>query len=137
MPSFTDFQSFAPVFRKMLEAEPDLPDGLDTITSAAQDLIERRIPIVFLKQFPDVRYPGLASYLSIVHVQSTLTRLHGTSPVQRSFEVQIERCDSHPIVKDLGFSEPLRPFASLFVHFDFAIGNGKEIIVCGTNSGRA
>ncbi|GAB4291957.1 MAG: hypothetical protein Fur0025_27350 [Oscillatoriaceae cyanobacterium] len=85
------------------------------------------VPMVFLKQFRDVRDGDKACYQAIVESTATLNKLHGGFPYLRKFQVSIENFDSHPIVTELGLKLKQTAQLAFWLHFDFSFGNGKEI----------
>ena len=86
------------------------------------------VPMVFLKQFRDVRDGDKACYQAIVEATATLEKLHNGFPyLRQKFEVSIENFDSHPIVTELGVKLTQTAQLAFWLHFDFYLGNGTEI----------
>jgi len=86
------------------------------------------IPMVFLKQFRDVRDGDKACYQAIVEATATLEKLHHGFPyLRQKFEVTIENFDSHPIVTELGLKLKQTAQLAFWLNFDFSFGNGTEI----------
>jgi hypothetical protein len=95
---------------------------------SASDLLHGRVPMAFLKQFPDVTNPANSCYQAILEVPSKMTHFNKGSLLNGNFEVTINNWDSHPVASDLGLKpSPFVPLMSFYINFDFEIGNGKVI----------
>lgn len=95
---------------------------------SAADLLHGRVPMVFLKQFPDVTDPKFACYQAIVEVPSKMTHFNTASLLHGKYRIKIGDFDSHPVCKDLGLtSDTIEPLMSYYVNFDFEIGNGTIV----------
>ena len=92
------------------------------------DLVNLRIPMVFLKQFRDVITPTNAAFQSIVKTKPSAKNFCSPRIFPNNFDVKIFQCASHPIIDELGLSteEQLQPRLSFYVNFDFEIGTGTE-----------
>ena len=86
-----------------------------------------KLPMVFLKQFRDVRDGNKACYQAIVETTATLENLYAGFPYLRQFQVNIEDFASHPIAAELGLQKTQTAQLAFWVHFDFSFGNGTEI----------
>ena len=126
--SFGDIIEFLREVGGVLEPQGSIGGDIELALHTLDDLLHRRAPMAFLKQFPDVTVPGKACYQSIVECDSAMTAFHSGAILHSTFQVNITPCDSHPIVKDLGFAgQSVTPILSYFVDFDFEIGVGTEI----------
>ncbi|MEG3850005.1 acetoacetate decarboxylase family protein [Microcoleus sp. herbarium19] len=86
------------------------------------------VPMVFLKQFRDVRDGDKACYQAIVEATATLEKFHEGFPyLRQKFQVSIENFDSHPIVTELGLKLTQTAQLAFWLHFDFSFANGTEI----------
>ena len=118
-------------------SEFDMSDWLNALT-VAEGLVRlattRRVPVINLKQFRDVRDSTKACYQAIVECPCELVQLSGAGPLPGDFTAAILSCASHPIVADLGLGTaaangttelPVR-FA-FWVKMDFQTLNGNVI----------
>jgi hypothetical protein len=92
-----------------------------------KSLTNLKVPMVFLKQFRDVRDGDKACYQAIVEATATLEKLHEGFPYLQKFEVRIENFDSHPIVTELGLKLKQTAQLAFWLNFDFSFGHGTEI----------
>jgi hypothetical protein len=90
-------------------SELDMSDWLNAVT-VAEGLVRlattRRVPVINLKQFRDVRDSTKACYQALVECPCELVRLTGAGPLPGNFTAAILSCASHPIVADLGLGAP-------------------------------
>lgn len=88
-----------------------------------EDVLNLRLPMVFLKQFRDGLKPDQAVAQSIQEVNVQLTAFHGARIYGDAFEVDIHDMASHPVRADLGLPDGPIPVAYAFwTCFDFSIG---------------
>jgi len=96
--------------------------------NSIEDLINGRVPFVFLKQFRDVADGTQACYQSIVEVTCKATKFYSGGLLSGQYEVNIADLASHPIIADLGLTgNKISPLLSYWTYFDFEIGPGVEI----------
>ncbi len=116
-------------------------DGVIKIPSLGLDLQvldylngDVEVPMVFLKQFRDIKYGERACYQAIVEAPSELLTFRsggllstGSEPSDL-FQVKVNEFDSHPIVSDLGLKtgEQIAK-AAFWLDFDFKVKSGREI----------
>jgi len=103
----------------------DLPwlEELKLSARFLEDVLNLRLPMVFLKQFRDGLMPTQAVAQSIQEVNVQLTAFHGARIYGDSFEVVIHDMDSHPIRTDLGLPDgPIAVEYAFWTCFDFTIG---------------
>jgi hypothetical protein len=113
----------------------DFSQAFDEISKLFEEVkVDKRclphleIPMVFLKQFRDVRDGDKACYQAIVEATARLEKLHQGFPyLRQKFEVRIENFDSHPIVTELGLKLKQTAQLAFWLNFDFSFGNGTEI----------
>jgi hypothetical protein len=90
--------------------EFEMSDWLNAVT-VAEGLVRlaatRRVPVINLKQFRDVRDSTKACYQALVECPCELVRLTGAGPLPGNFTAAIRSCASHPIVADLGLGTPV------------------------------
>ena len=90
-------------------------------------------PAIALKQFRDSSVPNLACYQAIVNSPVRIKNFGGGGFHAASFEVKIETCASHPIVKNLLGGTPTSPSTTVpvkwaaWVKFDFDALPGSVI----------
>ena len=91
-------------------------------------LVERLMPMAFLKQFRDGALPDRACYQAIQEVDSKLVRLLGARLFSDRYVVEIEDLDSHPLRRDLGLpAGPVPVEFAAWLNFDFSIGNTRIV----------
>ena len=113
---------------KLFKNENNFFDDLMLGWHSASDLFHGRVPMAFLKQFPDVTNPEYACYQAILEVPSKMTHFNTGCLLHGDFEITIGDFDSHPVCKDLGLaSQSIKPIMSYYVNFDFEIGNGNVV----------
>ena len=112
----------------VLHGQRDVVGDVELALRTIDDLIRRRAPMVFLKQFPDATDPTLACFMSMVEAPSNMTGFQHGGLLHTKYQVTFTPCDSHPIVSDMGFpGQNLDPILSFYVKFDFEIDGGVEI----------
>ena len=93
------------------------------------------VPLVFLKQFRDIKYGERACYQAIVEAPSKLLAFRsggllstGSEPSDL-FQVKVNEFASHPIVSELGLKEGGEQIAKVafWLDFDFKVESGREI----------
>jgi len=88
-----------------------------------EDVLNLRLPMVFLKQFRDGLAPSQAVAQCIQEVNVQLTAFHGARIYGDAFEVVVHDMDSHPIRADLGLPNgPIPVNYAFWTCFDFTIG---------------
>lgn len=89
------------------------------------DLLEDRLPNVFLKQFRDVRDGLGASLQQVVEADYRIVRL-SASPLLREHHLTVHHLDSHPVTEELGLQDQkLGP--AYTVEMDFDVGRGRVL----------
>jgi uncharacterized protein with NAD-binding domain and iron-sulfur cluster len=88
-----------------------------------KDLIQMRIPMVFLKQFRDGTDPTRACYQCIQETRTKMTRFNDGRLYLNPYRIDLSDYPSHPIRRDIGLpAGPIRSVLSYWVDFDFEIG---------------
>ena len=90
-------------------------------------LVPPSIGMVFLKQIPDVRDGRQAAYQAIVQARSTVKIIHGGGPLPGTYELTLNRLDSHPIGIDLGLQTTQPAVFGYWLDFDFIFENGTVL----------
>jgi hypothetical protein len=85
------------------------------------------MPMVFLKQFRDHRYPGRACYRAITSVTVEATSVHGAEFLDPTFKLSIEPSASHPIAADLGLENGVEPVLAIAARMGFEVGFGETL----------
>jgi uncharacterized protein with NAD-binding domain and iron-sulfur cluster len=113
-------------------------DELDWLTSLYEQLREQNMPLVGLKQIPDIEQADRACYKAVVEAPSRLIELRSVRPWPGTHELVVYPFDSHPIVQRFGLESeereqdgvPVRVASSFFavtMQFDFTLDEGKVI----------
>lgn len=100
---------------------PSLAFELDLL----QNVLERRIPQLFLKQFRDVADTRMACYQAIIEVEAEVTKFDAW-PGLVEYDMTLEHLDSSPIATDLGIA-PNQQVMGLKLAFDMAIQPGRVV----------
>lgn len=123
-----NFEEFVGEIAGVLGEQSTVLGDAELALRTIDDLLRRRAPMVFLKQFPDAADPTMACYMSLVEAPSSMTEFHQGGLIRTQYEVDFTSCDSHPIARDIGFAEgTVKPLLSFYVEFDFEIDGGVEI----------
>jgi uncharacterized protein with NAD-binding domain and iron-sulfur cluster len=100
----------------------------DVVLSSLSDLVERKEPMVFLKQIPAPDIPGTACYQAIVENNAQATLLRGVSLIPGKWQIDIGAADSHPIARELGLSgSSISSALHMWVNFDMLVGFGTNV----------
>ncbi len=101
---------------------------VELIVESFKDLVNKTVPMVFLKQFPASGVPGAACYQSIVEMEARATAIHGFAFLPGQWTVNITAADSHPIVAELGLAgNTIQSALQIWIGFDMNVGLGQEI----------
>lgn len=123
-----EIEEFTAEITGLLRSPGTLAGEVELAIETIDDLLHRRAPMVFLKQFPDAAQAEKACYMSLVEAPSNMTGFRRGSILHTPWQFAFTECDSHPIAGDLGLtSATVRPILSFFVEFDFEIDQGVEI----------
>ncbi len=125
---------------KIFEAERKAPiiPGLQFWKHLLGYILNREVPMVFLKQFRDVVDPTLACYQAILESPAKVQGTPRGGLLGGEHVVTVHSYDSHPIAADLGLGAPdaqgvleLAPELSFHVTFDFLVELGTLIWQAG------
>jgi len=121
-----DFAEFINEIVKILDEDFHLLTDALLLIRLMAELLQLKMPMVFLKQFRDVVNPVRAAYQSIVETTPFASHIYELRFLSSHYDVMIEKCDSHPICAELGLAlaGPLRSKLSFYLNFDFEIGTG-------------
>lgn len=76
--------------------------GLEIVVHLLTYIVNREMPLVFLKQFRDVVDPRAACYRAVLESPIHVTSFHGGGLYEGDFWLEIADFASHPIVAELG-----------------------------------
>ncbi|MCA9523127.1 MAG: hypothetical protein KC609_19260 [Myxococcales bacterium] len=76
--------------------------GIELVVHLLRYIVNREMPLVFLKQFRDVVDPRRACYQAVLESPMHVTAFHGGGLYLGDFALEITTYASHPIVADLG-----------------------------------
>ena len=123
-----DLKAFTDEIASRLRSQDSILDDIEVAIHVVEDLINRRAPMVFLKQIPDVADPTKACYLSLIEAPSNMTGFNHGGLLHQHYQATFTPYDSHPIAADLGFTSATVPsVVSFYVEFNFEIDGGIEI----------
>lgn len=106
-------------------------DGTDLVAdfglaeSVISDILQDRLPNVFLKQFRSVEDGLSASLQQVVEAEYKITRL-SARPVLFEHQLTVHQLDSHPVIKELGLESQTLSVA-YEVDMDFDVGRGRVL----------
>lgn len=92
-----------------------------------KDMVNLRIPMVFLKQFRDVADASKACYQAVIEADGYLKGFHSASILSGKYEMLLNRMDTHPMDLDLGISSVNQIGHAFRVDCDLYFDNGKEV----------
>jgi uncharacterized protein with NAD-binding domain and iron-sulfur cluster len=99
------------------------------------DLLEHfkiDIPMVFLKQFPDVADTEKACYQAVIEAPARLTGFRGGWVLKNRYELLLNDIPSFPIARELGLqvqNGKVELPIGFWVDIDFVVGAGEEVVV--------
>jgi hypothetical protein len=113
-------------------------DERQWLESLFDEMLEKSMPLVALKQFPDIEDPSRACYKAVVEAPSRVTELRGVRPWPGTHELCIFPFDSHPIAQKLGLTTTRRSeggsevsvaksFFAVSMEFDFVLDVGRVV----------
>ncbi|MGI8921231.1 MAG: hypothetical protein ACR2HD_06095 [Solirubrobacteraceae bacterium] len=99
--------------------------GLRFLESVIADLLQRRLPTIFLKQFRSIEDGRGAALQQIVTASCSVTRLRAAR-LARRHQLTVHDLDSHPVGAELGLeSQPTE--LAYKVEMDFEVGGGEVL----------
>lgn len=130
-------------FGKLL-LDPIFPDlnnivvpGIELPGNILEDLCNKTLPMVFLKQFRDAIDGSQACYQAIVEADTQVTGFAGGNVLCNDYDIKIAPLASHPIAADLGLKQPedlpadtFRPTLAFRVQFDFTLTAATQVYPC-------
>lgn len=98
--------------------------NLPFIWQELEDLKEGNAPMLFLKQFRDATYPGIACYQEIIMGNGKLLDFKGGGLMGGTYEVQFHDFASFPIKDDLGLPDKMMVEEPWWIqaNMEFAVG---------------
>ena len=99
--------------------------GLDFAVDGLADLLEERVPQLFLKQFRDVADGRNACYQAITEAMGQVTRFDAL-PHLVEYDMALEPLDSSPIARDFGLA-PQQRVRGVQITYDMVIHPGRVL----------
>jgi hypothetical protein len=124
-------RDLARLFFKTASGDYDLP-GLEFTSGLVQDLLERSLPTVFLKQFRSVEDGAGACLQQIVEARYMVERFKSWS-VPHRHRLTVHEFDSQPLVRELGLESQDLDVA-FEAEMDFLVGGGRVVWSTPTQS---
>lgn len=126
LPGIRTFEDGARALHAHLRARtstwhPDLGFDIDLL----KNVLARRVPQLFLKQFRDVADGSLACYQAITEAMGEVTRFDA-APQLVEYEMALAPLDSSPIADDFGFAPTQRLVGARF-EYDMVIHPGRVL----------
>jgi hypothetical protein len=127
--AWQDLGSLVKEIVRVLDEGFQLLSDIKLFIQSMDDLLQLRIPMVFLKQARDVVQPSRAVYQEIVETTPFSPHVYEGRILASHYDIIVEQCDSQPICVELGLAtnRPLRSKISFYVNFDFEIGLGTTL----------
>jgi hypothetical protein len=132
-PITTPWQRWAEARRALIELLLDggSRDPDETETTVLNTLDKAEIPLVFLKQFPDVADSGRACYQALVEAPARVVNFHAGQHLGGTYALILHDLASHPLARTLGLSVQaggrVQPLAALKLWVDFTLEHGVEV----------
>lgn len=101
--------------------------GLPFLLHELEDLVDGTIPMLFLKQFRDIKTTGNACYQAITEGPGKLKDFLGGWFLGGSYEIQIENFASSPIKEDLGLADQIVVEAPFWIKANLEFAEGTVI----------
>jgi len=113
-------------------AKVPLP-GLKFLFELREELANKEVPCVFLKQFRDARDGARACYQAIVHVPMRVTAFRGGGLLPGRYRLELADFASHPIAKELGLArESFGSLLGAYIDIDFELERGDIVWEAGS-----
>jgi hypothetical protein len=97
------------------------------IVHLLQDLANKQLTLVFLKQLFDAEDGRFACYQAIIEAPVQITRDPVMQRLSSDFQVSWQELATHPVQQDLGLPLQQQALRVYSIDFDFAIENGKVV----------
>jgi hypothetical protein len=110
---------------QLFDVTADIVADFGLAESIVSDLLNDRLPNVFLKQFRSVEDGLSASLQQVVEADYKITRL-SAKPVLLEHHLTVHQLDSHPVIKELGLVDQTLRIA-YEVEMDFNVGGGRVL----------
>ncbi len=101
--------------------------GLGFMMDEASDLWNKRMEMVFMRQFRDIGDPSKACYQAIISSNGYPDNLRDVQFLKDSYMVTINHMDTLPIDQELGLGQTTQVSHAFAVKFDSSFDKGKEI----------
>jgi hypothetical protein len=102
--------------------------GKEFATNAYKDLLQMKLPLLFIKQFRDGVDPMQANAAIVQEAASQITKFYGSHLYHGAYEIAINDVCSHPIRRDLGLPEGnLKVDLAFWMSLNFSLGPCKLI----------
>lgn len=101
--------------------------GLGFIMDEASDLWNRKMEMVFMRQFRDIGDPSKACYQAIITSNGYPDNLRDVQFLKDPYTVTINHMDTLPIDQELGLGQTTQVSHAFAVKFDSSFDKGKEI----------
>jgi hypothetical protein len=110
---------------KRLFAGRDLLGDLDLDLSIAKDILDDRMPNVYLKQFRSIEDGLSAAFQQVTQADYKVMQLRAW-PVLSEHKLTVHQLDSHPVIKELGLKDQTLGLAYK-VEMNFDVGWGRVL----------
>jgi hypothetical protein len=94
-------------------------------------LDQASLPVVFLKQFPDVADSGRACYQALVEAPVRVVDFHVGQRLEGTYQLILHDLVSHPLARTLGLAVQdgghIQSLAALSLSLDFVLDHGDEL----------
>lgn len=101
--------------------------GIGFLMDEASDLWNKRMEMVFMRQFRDIGDPSKACYQAIITSNGYPDNLRDIRFLKEKYTVTINHMDTLPIDKELGLTSATPVHHAFAVKFDSRFDKGKEI----------
>jgi hypothetical protein len=102
--------------------------GFGLLAQAFQFVVQREVPLIFLRQFRDVADGQRASYQAVVEAPARVVQFRQAGRLTGDYRLEVSALDSHPIAQELGLAGASQEsLGAWYVDFDFILENGREL----------
>ena len=108
-------------------ADPAIADDIGLCAEILKDILEKRLPCIFLKQFRDAETSDRACYQSFVHADATIKTISGIGLLPPDWTFKFWQYDSFKIIDTLGIAPTQVVDLGFWLSFTFSMDLGKEV----------
>jgi len=97
------------------------------LAALGEQLLQRTVPIVLLKQFRSVVDADRACYQAVVGIELKMTALRALGLLPDDYVVTFEALANEPFARELGLGPVMKPRTAFWLDFDFTLGGATSV----------